>query len=179
MRSLWRYLLVVGALMAGALLLAACGGGEEGAEAETPEDYVRSFCEAFEKHAEDLRTTVRTDWDEVEDIEAGRGIMSDAKKVFEDLAKDLDKIDPPNDIEETHEGMVSAFFDSADVLDEMEQIFDKPLAEAMEEVEALEPRLEKMGEAFEGLEEFPAEYRDLLESDPKCKEVEDIFEEGS
>lgn len=179
MRCMWRYLLVVGALMAGALLLAGCGGGDEEAEAETPEDYVRSFCEAFGKHAEDLRTTLQTDWDEVEDIEASRELMSDAEKVLGDLAKDLDKIDPPDDIKETHEGMVSAFYDSADVLGDLEKVFDKPLAEAVEEIEALEPRLEKMGEAFDSIDELPAEYKALLESDPKCKEVEDVFEEGS
>ncbi len=179
MRCLWRYLPVVGALMAGALLLAGCGGGDDGAEAETPEDYVRSFCEAFGKHAEDLRTTVGTDWDDVEDIEAGRELISDAEKVFGDLAKDLDKIDPPDDIEETHEGIVSAFYDSADVLDELDKIFDKPLAEAAEEIEALEPRLERMSEAFDSIDEFPAEYKALLDSDPKCIEVKDIMEEGS
>lgn len=153
----------------------ACGDGAE--EAKTPEAYVRSICDSFGKHGEGLQELVSTDIEQElgSDIEAGRKIMSDASVTLQDLAKDLDKIRPPADVQQQHQQMVSAFSTGAETLRKINELLDKPLSEAMKELEDLEPRLQELDEAFAAIGDFPADYQGLFESEPKCQEVEELL----
>lgn len=167
---------LVCAVLLAAGLAVACGGGEEAER--TPQAYARSFCGAFGKHAEGLREFMVVDRQEIgADIETGRKIISDGSQVLEDLAKDLEKIGPPRDIEQLHEEIVFAFSNGAEVLRKFDGLFDKPLTEIMKEIEALEPQLEDVAAAFDALENLPTEYEAAFESEPKCQEVAEIFGE--
>lgn len=154
----------------------ACGGGEE-KKAEGPEDYARVFCDAFGKHAEDFSELIENmeDIQDAEDVEALRETLSDMAPLFEDLAVDLEKVDPPKDIEQLHQDMVSAFSGAAEFAREFEQLLEKPMGEVMEEMEEFAQRSEAFGKAFDALGDFPPEYQAAFESEPKCQEIKELM----
>lgn len=167
-------------------LAVACGGGEEEEKGErTPaaapegdeqQRYAREFCEAFGKHGEDLAAFVQTDWADVQDLDTARELMSDAGDVLDDLANDFEKIDPPGDIQQWHQELVSALSNGAELLREVEELFDKPLSEVMEELDTLEENVDEVAEAFYALGDPPPGYEAAFENEPKCIELEEILE---
>ncbi|MGB6838333.1 MAG: hypothetical protein WBF66_11620 [Dehalococcoidia bacterium] len=154
----------------------ACGGEEE-KKAEGPEDYAQVFCDAFGKHAEDFGALVQKmeGFQDIEDIEALREVLSDMAPLFEDLAEDLGEIDPPKDIEQLHQDVVSAFSTGGEVAREFEQLLEKPMGEVVEEMEEFAQRSEAFGEAFDALGSFPPEYQAAFESEPKCQEIKELM----
>lgn len=154
----------------------ACGGEEE-KEAEGPEDYARVFCDAFGKHAEDFSELIENmeDIEEAEDVEALRETLSDMGPLFEDLAGDLQKVDPPKDVEQLHQDVVSALSGAAEFAREFEELLEKPAGEAIEEMAEFGERVEAFEGPFGTLRDFPPEYQAAFESEPKCQEVRELI----
>lgn len=162
-----------------ATLGAACGGEEE-KKAEGPEEYAQVFCDAFGKHAEDFGALVEKmeGFEDIEDIEALRGVLSDMAPLFEGLAEDLGEIEPPEEIEQLHQDVVSAFSTGGEVAREFQELLEKPAGEAIEEMGEFAERSESFGEAFDALGGFPPEYRAAFESEPKCQEIRELMPES-
>ena len=171
---------VVGVL--GAMLLVVAwlgvgcgdGGGEEAAEG--PEEYASLMCEAMGKHADDLEALMGDEM-AFEDPSEMSDFLADAGPVLEALANDLEKVKPPADIKDWHLGMVSGLSDSAELFGEMKDILDKPMEEALEEIEDLTGRFEDMGAPLGELGDLPAEYQEAFQNEPKCQELQDVFGE--
>lgn len=173
---------IAGLLGIAALVMAgvgvACGGGEE-KRAEGPEDYARAFCDAFGKHADEFSELIggMEGIEDIQDVEEIREIFSDVAPLFEDLANDLDKIEPPEEIEQVHEGIVSAFSGGAEAAQELVEILDKPIGEAVEEMGGFAERTEALGEGFGALEDLPPEYQAAFKDEPKCQEIQEMMGE--
>jgi len=146
------------------------GGGGGGKSADTPEEYAAAVCETLAGGIGEMETLFsgETAFDDPSQLQDA---IDEVQPAVEQLAKDLDKIDPPSEIKDWHNSAVDAMAQAADLFDKLSGILDKPLDEAMAEMEELMPELEGMQEPF-GLEDLPQEYQDAFENDSKCQELD-------
>jgi len=121
-KFLWRYVLVVVALVAGSLLLSACGGGEEELDLD---QYFRRF--------EDITDAADTSMDRLvfegvgEDIEATRDYFDSFDAILRQVLNDLKGLNPPAEARAAHDEfvaggveMLASFEDFSDRLAEVE-----------------------------------------------------------
>ena len=148
------------------------GGGGGGKSADTPEEYAAAVCETLAGGIGEMEALFSGET-EFEDPSQLKDAIEEVQPAVEQLAKDLDKINPPSDVKDWHDSAVEAMAQAADLFDKLGKVLDKPLDEAMAELEDLMPELEGMQEPF-GMEDLPQEYQDAFENDSKCQDL-DIF----
>jgi hypothetical protein len=203
-----RFIVVlVVALIAGAMLVSACGGGDEidlsakdgkattsaskesggdkqatpeededgggGTTSKDAEEYASDFCNAVGKYADDIQAVSDSTAD-MEDPTAMKDMIDQMIPILEGLAKDLDKIDPPSDVQDWHEGLVSGMGAAADLFTQMSDALDKPLDEAMAEITDLSTQMSDMEDPFGSMGDLPAEYQTALEENKDCQALEDL-----
>ncbi len=117
MKFLWRYVLVVAGLVAGSLLLVACGGGEEELKLD---EYLRQF----DRISDDAQTRVeRLESEGVgQDIEASRDYFDSLVDIFEETFNDLKNLQPPGEARDAHSEFVAA---GAEMLASLEDFSDQ------------------------------------------------------
>jgi hypothetical protein len=152
------------------------GGGGGGKSVDTPEEYAAAVCDALAGRIGEMEALFSGET-AFEDPSQLKDAIDKVQPAVDQLAKDLDKINPPSDVKDWHDSSVEAMTQAADLFDKLGKILDKPLDEAMAEMEDLMPQLEGMQEPF-GMEDLPQEYQDAFESDPKCQEL-DIFSQAT
>ena len=91
--------------------------------------------------------------------------------MFKGMANDLDKINPPSDVKDLHEGMVSALLAIADLSDQMNKALDKPLDEAMADIEDISAKMGDAGTPLNSMGDMPTDYQQAFENNDKCKEL--------
>jgi len=169
MKLLWRYVLVVAALMAGSLLLSACGGGEEELDLD---EYFRRF--------EDITDAADTSMDRLvsegvgEDIEATRDYFDSFDAILRQALNDVKDIHPPAEARAAHDEfvaggaeMLASFEDFSDRLAEVESpsglaaLFAEPMP-------ALDAAQQRVTDACLQLQEIADE--NGIEVDLECEE---------
>jgi len=100
--------------------------------------------------------------------------MAQAVPVLKGIAKDLGKIDPPSEVEDWHDGMVSTMSLAADLFDQMGEALDKPIEEAMADLEELSSEMTDVEDPFGSMTDLPAEYQTAFEENPDCQELQDL-----
>jgi len=104
MKFLWRHVLLLAALMAGALLLAACGGEEK----LDLDQYFRGLDDIVDT----ADTRVDTLMDEAqgvgEETEATRVYFEGFEAIFEQTLNDLNDLHPPAEVRDAHDEFVAA-----------------------------------------------------------------------
>ena len=162
MRLLRRYVLVATALIGGAMLMAACGGGEED-EAETLrtatpaeeaaagegvaapgpenslEEYFQQLEEIGEAHFAALTTLEEQSEGVWEDVDATRDYFDGFRSILGQTLADLRDLPPPAEASDAHEEGIAAFSEDLAI---WENISDQ-LAD-VESVADLEALLEEM-----------------------------------
>jgi hypothetical protein len=193
MKKLW----LIGAMIILTFALAlggiACGGGDKGNDGGSglinnsgsndsgsgstktgnADEYAGAFCTAVGKYAEDIDALGNTSED-MADPAAMSSAMGDMADLFKNMSKDLGKIDPPSEIADWHDSFVSALSDGADLMGKMQTALDKPLDEAMTEIEALTAEMDTIGEPLSSMTDLPAEYQTALETNSKCQALNDV-----
>ena len=159
-----------------AVLSIGCGGGDDngdgggGKSTDNPEEYAAAVCETLAGRIGEMEALFSGET-EFEDPSQLKDAIEEVQPTVDQLAKDLDKINPPSEIKDWHDSAVEAMAQAADLFDQLGNILDKPLDEAMAEMEDLMPELEGMQEPF-GMADLPQEYQDAFENDPKCQELD-------
>lgn len=187
-------------LTVGALLACACGGsgekidlsggggdsgsaskdsGESGssAQAKGADEYASQFCGALSKYADDIQELSNTEAD-MEDPAAMKDFIDQMVPLFEGISKDLDKINPPSEVADWHNGMVSGMSAAADLFSQMGDALDKPLDEAMAEITDLSSKASDMEDPFGSLGDLPDEYQTAFEDNADCQDLQslDVFQ---
>jgi len=142
--SLGKRASAVGIVSAMLLVVAAigigCGGGgsngssnsgdsgqtNSAKQASGPDEYAAQVCDALSKYANDMNDLLgsNTAMDDPAQAQEASAKMS---TMFSGMANDLDKINPPSDIADIHNGLVSALRSMVDLSDQMNKALDKPL----------------------------------------------------
>lgn len=162
----------VASLLVAATLMSGCGGGDEenggggGGSAETPEEYAKQVCETLGDRFSKLDRLM--EGSDIEDPEQLRDAIDEVRPALEEMSNDLDDIDPPAEVEEWHDNMVSALSQASELFGKLGDVLDKPLDEAMGALEELMPELEEMQTAFAGASDLPQEYQDAFANEPAC-----------
>lgn len=150
------------------------GGGGGGQKTSNPEEYATAVCDAIGDKVADIEA-VMGDEAEFEDPDQLKDAIDKAQPVIKDLAKDLDKIEPPSDIKDWHESMVKSMSAASDLLGRLKDVLDKPLDEVISEMEELQPELEDLQDPF-ALTDLPDEYADAFADAEACQDL-DVFTE--
>ena len=114
-----RLLLLPTLAAAGSLALVACGGDDDdggGGGSGSDEDYVASLCGAyadFEEQFDELLADFNpSNTDDLDDF------MSDAAEIVGSVVDGLEDANPPGDVEDAHENLLTAFRSFRDTLEE-------------------------------------------------------------
>jgi hypothetical protein len=174
------------ALMSAMLLLlglsASCGGGGDNKDggggggsaktsANSPEEYAQAVCGTLAGRIGELDSLINGDT-AFDDPSQLKDAIDKAEPVIKEMAKDLDKISPPADVKDWHQNMVAAMNQAANLFGKLGDILNKPLDQAMADMESLSPELENMQEPFAGLSDLPQAYQDAFNNDSKCQELD-------
>lgn len=145
MKFPWRFVMVIVALVAGSLLLPACGGGEEELDLD-------EYFQQLEEIVESTNTRIETLGEESqgvgEDMEATRDYFEGVEAIVGQNLSDLKDISPPAEAQDAHDELVAALEErSALWQDFTEQVAD---LESISEVETL---IEELDQSFEAIAE--------------------------
>ncbi|OFW62483.1 MAG: hypothetical protein A2Y74_04245 [Actinobacteria bacterium RBG_13_63_9] len=178
--SKWaRVLAISTAVLALVGLSVSCGGGGDGEkEATGPDDYAKAVCQAIGKYYAEGEALFgdSSALENAEDPGELQDAIEKAQPLVKGMADDLDKIKPPSEVKDWHEGTVAGLTTAAELFGELKDILDKPLEEAMAEITELQPELEGMADTFGSISDLPSEYQDAFENEPECANL-DIFGE--
>ena len=169
------------ALLVGAIAI-ACGGGGDGdkVSAETPAEYARAVCEAMAKHSgefEAIGAQLETldESDSSDSLAPIRDLLALMGPTMSGLAKDLGDIEPPSDAKEQHDNVVATFGEAGAAFEEAEELFEKPLEEAIAGLADFGDRFDDFGAGFDSFESIGPDYEAAMENEPACQELEDVF----
>lgn len=168
---------LVGALAAllavGAMFIWACGGGGSSGDAKTADDYASKFCGALSQYADHLQDLSNTQAD-MEDPAAMKDFIDQMVPIFTGISQDLDKIDPPPEVADWHNGMVSGMSAAADIFSQMSAALDKPLDEAMAEITDLSSKMAGAEDPFSAVGDLPEEYQTAFDNNAKCQDLQKL-----
>ena len=146
MKLPWRFLTVVVAVVAGSLLLAACGDGEEGEELGLDE-YFRQLDEIEEGIKTDIGALGEESEGAWEDIEATRDYVDGYRDILEQGISDMRELDPPAEAEDAHDEFVAALSDMVPVSEDYsERLADIETPSELQELfaeQVADPRLQE------------------------------------
>jgi hypothetical protein len=181
----WAKVLAISAvvlLMAG--LSMSCGGGDDdkssgggdgGAKtsASSPEEYAQVVCDTIGKRYAEGEALFgdSSAFENAEDPAALQDAIAKAQPLVQGMADDLGDIEPPSEINDWHENMVTSMAGAAELFGEMKDILDKPLEEAMAEITDLQPKFDALSDPFGSLSDLPQEYQDAFDNEPKCQDL--------
>ncbi|OFW62482.1 MAG: hypothetical protein A2Y74_04240 [Actinobacteria bacterium RBG_13_63_9] len=153
-------------------LSVGCGGGGDGGKksAKSPDEYAGQVCDVLSKYNTELEAFAGDDMGS-DDPSEMKDAASRMAAVFQGMADDMKKIDPPSDVEDWHNSVVEAFAQTSDVLGQMEKALDKPLDEAMQEISDLSRQYVE-DSPLDSVAELPSEYKDAFWTNPKCPEMD-------
>jgi hypothetical protein len=151
------------------------GGGDGGAKtsASSPDEYAQVVCDTIGKRSAEVEALFgdSSAFKNAEDPAELQDAIAKAQPVVKGLADDLDKIEPPSEIKDWHENMVTSMAGAAELFGEMKDILDKPLDEAMAEITDLQPKFDALSDPFGSLSDLPQEYQDAFDNEPKCQDL--------
>jgi hypothetical protein len=161
-------------LMAG--LSVSCGGGGGKKSANSPDEYAGQVCDAIGKRSAEVETLFgdSSAFGNAEDPAQLQDAIAKAQPVIQGMADDLGKIEPPSEVKDWHEGMVTGMTATAELFGELKDVLDKPLDEAIAGITDLQSRFDELQDPFGSLSDLPSEYQDAFNNDPKCQGL-DIF----
>lgn len=190
--SLGKRAKVIGMLSAVLLVVAAagigCGGGDSSGDsngggdsgkgssakqASGPDEYASQVCDALGKYADDIQALSDSQTD-MEDPTAMQDFIGQMVPVFEGISKDLDKINPPSEVEEWHNGVVSGMSNAVELFSKMGDALDKPLDEAMAEITDLSSEMSDMDNPFGSMTDLPTEYQQAFEDNADCQDLQNL-----
>jgi len=171
-------------LLIATTLMVGCGGGDgdslaekasggSGKQAERPADYASQVCSAISKYAGDIEELSNADSD-FADPDAMKDAIAQTVPVLEGISKDLDKIDPPSEIADWHDGIVSGTKMAAELFNKMGDALDKPMDEAMADIAELTTDMTDMEDPFGSMTDLPEDYQQAFEDNPDCKAMENL-----
>ncbi len=105
---LWGLALTV--VVVAGVLLAACGGG--GGDPATDEEYVKAVCVSV-GNLQDEMSSLTADAASATDVESLQKLMDNVAKALDSAADELDDVNPPADVKDSHDQVVQAFRDAA------------------------------------------------------------------
>ena len=146
------------------------GNGSSAKQASGPDEYATQVCDALGKYADDMDALFNGDTN-LDDPAQQQEAASKMSTMFKGMANDLDKINPPSDVKDLHEGMVSALLSIADLSDQMNKALDKPLDEAMADIEDISAKMGDAGTPLNSMGDMPTDYQQAFENNDKCKEL--------
>lgn len=181
----FKTLVLLASLPLGLIALACGGGGGDGATADSPEAYARAFCDALGAHADDFVEMVglaeelsNASSDDPASVLDKLVQMADlAAPTFRGLADDLGAIEPPEEISDLHQQMVTSFEDGAEALEGLEDISDQPLDQALDQLTTVQTEMDRFGQAFDTLADPPEEFQDAFDNEDSCQELQEQFSE--
>jgi hypothetical protein len=176
--------ILAASLSVAAVLMAGCGGGDgdslaekasggSSKQVEGPDDYASQVCSVFDKYAGDIEELSNSEAG-FEDPEAMKDAIAQAVPVLEGLSNDLDKIDPPSEIADWHDGIVSGMKMAADLFNKMGDALDKPIDEAMADITELTTDMAGMEDPFGSMADLPQDYQQAFEDNPDCKAMQNV-----
>jgi len=157
----------------------SCGGGGGGEkEAKGPDEYAKAVCEAVGKRFAEGETLFGEGsvLENAEDPAELQDAIAKAQPLIQGMADYLDKIEPPSEVKDWHEGMVTGMTTAAELFGKLKDILDKPLDEAMAGITDLQPELEGLDASVGSLGDLPSEYQDAFENEPKCEGLDILSE---
>jgi len=187
--SKWAKVLMISTmalLMVG--LSMSCGGGDDNGgggggdsaktSANSPEEYAQAVCDAIGKYYAEGETLFgdSSAFENAQDPAELQDAIAKAQPLIQGMADDLDKIEPPSEVKDWHEGMVTGMTTAAELFGKLKDILDKPLDEAMAGITDLQPELEGLDASFGSLQDLPSEYQDAFENEPKCQGLDILSE---
>ena len=156
MRFVWRFAVVVVALMVGSALVAACGGGDGGGG-----DGGELTLDEYFQQLEDIKETYDARGEALdedasalgEDVGAFQDYFGDLQDVFDEALDDVRDLDPPSEAQDAHDDFVAALTAAQAELDDIgDEIADvetvSELMATFAEMDTLE--FEATGENIEG-----------------------------
>lgn len=150
----WLSISVLAIVALGAFALSACGGGDDdggGGNAASDEQYVRGVCDALASFQDELTKISDAEPNSVDDLQKLMNSLADA---IENVADDLDNINPPADVADSHNAIVQLFRDAVEPLREGD----------LEALSALEP-----GNAFDPPADVQARLNAAAQNVEECQ----------
>jgi hypothetical protein len=152
-------------------------GGATSKQAKGADDYSSQFCKVIGKHADDIQELSNANTD-MEDPTAMKDFIDQMVPVFEGISKDLDKINPPDEVADWHNGVVLGMSNAAELFTKMSTALDEPLDEAMAEITDLSSEMSNLDNPFGSMTDLPTEYQTAFENNSDCQDLQnlDIFQ---
>ncbi len=148
-------------------------GGATSKQAKGADDYSSQVCKAIGKYADDIQELSNANAD-MEDPAAMKDFIGQMVPVFEGISKDLDKINPPDEVADWHNSMVSGMSTAADLFSQMGDALDKPLDEAMADITDLSSQMSDMEDPFGSMTDLPTEYQTAFENNSDCQDLQNL-----
>ena len=142
-------------------------------QAKNADEYATQFCGAVSKYADDINKLMNSDTNS-DDPTQMKQMISDMVPLFQGLSKDLDKINPPDDAKEWHDGLVTGLSSAADLFGKMSDAMNKPIDEAMTDITNLYDEMSNMEDPFGSIGDPPAGYQDAFQNNAKCQELQNM-----
>jgi hypothetical protein len=149
------------------------GESATGKQAKGADEYSSQVCGALSKYASDIQDLTNTQAD-MEDPTAMQDFIAQMVPLFEGISKDLDKINPPSEVADWHNGLVSGMSAAADLFSRMGDALDKPLDEAMTEITDLSTEMTDMENPFGSMTDLPDEYQTAFENNADCQDLQNL-----
>lgn len=144
----FRFPLAIAATLACSALLLACGGASK---------------EEYERQMQRVNARIEADIEQVSAGEPSVQALDSAIASIEQAARDMERIEPPSEVEQLHEDFVDAARETAQLLERLRPLMEKVTSGA---------RLD--AEEMQQFEEFQAEFARL---DERTEEIVSGFEE--
>jgi hypothetical protein len=142
-------------------------------QAKGADEYASQVCGALSKYASDIQDLSNNQAD-MADPAAMHDFISQMVPLFEGISKDLDKINPPSEVADWHNGLVSGMSAAAELFSKMGDALDKPLDEAMTEITDLSTQMSDMGNPFGSMTDLPNEYQTAFENNSDCQDLQNL-----
>jgi hypothetical protein len=153
-----------------AALGVGCGGGGNAKQASSPDEYADQVCTALSKYADDMEALMNSDVS-MDDPSAAKDAASEMSSLFKAMANDLDKINPPSDVKDMHEALITSLRSIADLAGQLVSAMDKPLDEALGDIEDISAQMGDVGMPFTSLSDLPSGYQDAFQNNETCQKL--------
>jgi hypothetical protein len=146
--------------------------GSTSKQAKGADDYASQVCGVLSNYTDDIAALSNGPSD-AEDTGALKDYVNSMVPVLNGISKDMDKINPPSEVADWHDGVVSGMSDAAELMGKMGDALDKPLDEAMTEITDLSSDMDNLSNPL-AMTDLPDDYQQAFKDNADCQALQNL-----